>query len=103
MRVQKPRYGSHRPASQQQIDPVEEPRPRRRRSQQELASEAGNTLSEVNTSVALLSTEADRARGLLGFGRRILVPPDEIHIVVGDGIHTGRIANERKGFVHSSL
>src|SRR5688500_19862903 len=56
---------------------------------------AERTLSQVNSSVAVLRTEADRARGLFGFGRRILVPPDEIHVVVGDGRHSFLIASER--------
>ncbi len=59
---------------------------------------AERTLSQVNSSVAVLRTEADRARGLFGFGRRILVPPDEIHVVVGDGNHSFVIASERKVF-----
>jgi hypothetical protein len=52
----------------------------------------------VNSSVAVLRTEADRARGLFGFGRRILVPPDEIHVVVGDGRHSFMVAGERAVF-----
>ena len=51
---------------------------------------AGRTLGEANTTLEMLRTEADRVRGLMalfGFGRRILVPPDEIHVVVGDGRH----------------
>ena len=78
----------------QQTDSTEERR--QTLTRQELTNQAERTLSEVNTSVALLSTEADRARGLFGFGRRILVPPDEIHVVVGDGLHTYSSSNERK-------
>ena len=50
----------------------------------------GRALGEANTTLEMLRTQADRARGLMalfGFGRRILVPPDEIHVVVGDGRH----------------
>jgi hypothetical protein len=63
---------------------------------------AAQTMSEVSASVAMLRTEADRARGLFGFGRRILVPPDEIHVVVGDGRHVVSLGNERKVFGQSA-
>ncbi len=46
---------------------------------------------QAATTLEMLYTEADRVHGLtglVGFGRRILVPPDEIHVVVGDGRHT---------------
>lgn len=59
---------------------------------------AQQQMSEVSASVAVLRTEADRARSLFGFGRRILVPPDEIHVVVGDGRHMWRMSNERRVF-----
>lgn len=59
---------------------------------------AQRQMSEVSASVAVLRTEADRARSLFGLGRRILVPPDEIHVVVGDGRHMWRMSNERKVF-----
>jgi hypothetical protein len=61
-------------------------------------SRAQRTITEVSSSVAVLRTEADRARGMMGFGRRILVPPDEIHVVVGDGRHSFAIASDRKVF-----
>ena len=61
-------------------------------------SQAEQVMNEVSASVALLRTEADRARGVFGFGRRILVPPDEIHVVVGDGRHAWTVANDRKVF-----
>ena len=61
-------------------------------------AEAEAMLGGVNTSVATLRTEADKARGLFGFGRRILVPPDEIHVVVGDGRHIWTMSSQRKVF-----
>ena len=61
-------------------------------------SGAEKAASEFNASVASLRTEADRARGIFGFGRRIIVPPDEIHVVVGDGRHIYAISSERKIF-----
>jgi hypothetical protein len=48
--------------------------------------------------MSALRTEADRARGIFGFGRRIIVPPDEIHVVVGDGRHSILLSNERRVF-----
>ena len=54
-------------------------------------SGADRTLNEATSTLEMLRTETDRVRGLMsvfGFGRRILVPPDEIHVVVGDGRHS---------------
>ena len=81
--------------NKQRNDPpqVEQSPPRRRTDQQ---------LEEFNTSVAALRTQADRARGVFGFGRRIIVPPDEIHVAVGDGLHIAAMSNERKVFGQSA-
>lgn len=54
------------------------------------------SISEFSSSAASLSTEADRARSIFGFGRRILVPPDEIHVVTGDGRHSWIVSSERR-------
>lgn len=67
------------------------------------AASAGleRSLQEVSTTMEMLRTETDRVRGLsgaLGFGRRILVPPDEIHVVVGDGRHSVLPSKQRKVF-----
>jgi len=67
-------------------------------SRADQVAQAQRTLNEVNTSVATLQTEADKARGIFGFGRRILVPPDEIHVVVGDGRHIWTMSSQRKVF-----
>ncbi|MCA9920974.1 MAG: hypothetical protein KC421_01310 [Anaerolineales bacterium] len=64
----------------------------------ETINQTRQVLNDMNASVALLRTEADRARGVFGFGRRILVPPDEIHVVVGDGRHSWAVSNGRKVF-----
>ncbi len=51
---------------------------------------AAKAAGEATTTLEMLRTQTDRVRGLMslfGFGRRILVPPDEIHVVVGDGHH----------------
>ncbi|WP_420627300.1 SPFH domain-containing protein [Candidatus Leptofilum sp.] len=89
---------------QQQPPTVEETRQSTQTKARRLpdVAAAERTLSDVNTSVAVLRTEADRARGLFGFGRRILVPPDEIHVVVGDGRHSLTLSNERKVFGQSA-
>lgn len=54
------------------------------------------SINEFSSSAASLSTEADRARSIFGFGRRILVPPDEIHVVTGDGRHSWIVSSERR-------
>jgi len=59
------------------------------------------SLHEVDATMEMLRTQADRVRGLsgaFGFGRRILVPPDEIHVVVGDGRHTVLLSKRRRVF-----
>ncbi len=51
----------------------------------------GTSVGETTATLEMLRTKADTVGGMLrlfGFGRRILVPPDEIHVVVGDGRHT---------------
>ena len=65
-------------------------------------SAAERSMSDMTTSVATLRTEADKTRGLFGFGKRILVPPDEIHVVVGNGRHAWTMSNERKVFGQSA-
>ena len=79
---------------QQNNAPQPEPTLPRRRSDQQMA--------EFNNSMSALRTEADRARGVFGFGRRIIVPPDEIHVVVGDGLHIAAMSNDRKVFGQSA-
>ncbi|MCA9984067.1 MAG: hypothetical protein KDE59_07225, partial [Anaerolineales bacterium] len=53
---------------------------------------------DTSNSLEALQTEVDRARGILGFGRRIMVPPDEIHVVVGHGRHALASAPQRAVF-----
>ncbi len=58
-------------------------------------------MAEAELTLESLRTQTDRVRGLLGlfgFGRRILVPPDEIHAVVGDGRHILVISKQSKIF-----
>ncbi len=57
----------------------------------QLEGRAAHTIGEATATLEMLRTKTDRVRGLMGlfgFGRRILVPPDEIHVVVGDGRHS---------------
>jgi hypothetical protein len=72
--------------------------PKEKEQSQVKIARAEKSFSEFNSSVASLRTEADRARGIFGIGRRILVPPDEIHVAVGDGRHSWLISNQRKVF-----
>ncbi len=67
-----------------------------RDTRQQLQNVNADSLEEMTNSVQSLRTEADRSRSLLGFGRRILVPADEIHVVVGDGRHIFGISDESK-------
>ncbi|MFN2283850.1 MAG: SPFH domain-containing protein [Anaerolineae bacterium] len=58
-------------------------------------------IDEASATLEMLRTEADRVRGLLamfGLGRRILVPPDEIHVVVGDGRHIFVLSRKSRVF-----
>ncbi|MEZ4681227.1 MAG: SPFH domain-containing protein [Caldilineaceae bacterium] len=74
-------------------------------TQMPTTADLGNTLSEVSVTAEMLRTEADRINwltGFLGFGRRVLVPADEIHAAVGDGIHSFILSNERKIFGKSA-
>ncbi len=75
--------------------------PKEAEQQEYLAERVQKPLGEVNAAMEMLRTEADRARGIaaaFGFGRRILVPPDEIHVVSGDGWHSFTLSKERKVF-----
>jgi uncharacterized membrane protein YqiK len=72
--------------------------PNKPSASQNVSRRAERSVSEFNSSVAALRTEADRSRSLLGIGRRIIVPPDEIHVVVGDGRHIFMLSNDRKVF-----
>lgn len=70
-------------------------------SSQELANASARSqeaLTQAADSIHALHVEADRARGIVGFGRRILVPADEIHVVVGNGIHVSRTSTQSKVF-----
>ncbi|NTV30992.1 hypothetical protein HGA91_03385 [candidate division WWE3 bacterium] len=58
----------------------------------------GQSVTEV---MASLSTEADRVRGfwrIFGFGNRVIVRPDEVHVVVGHGIHSWAPSKETSVF-----
>jgi uncharacterized membrane protein YqiK len=79
---------------QKAAQPIEQAALSPRKSEQQLA--------EFNTSVSALRTQADRTRNVFGFGRRIIVPPDEIHVVVGDGMHIAAMSNDRKVFGQSA-
>lgn len=60
-----------------------------------------HSISEVNSTLDMLRTEVDRA-GFFGFGRRIMVPPDEIHVVVGDSRHTLTTSKKRRVYGQSA-
>lgn len=65
------------------------------------AEQLQRSYNEVTASAEMLRTESDRIGFLaraFGFGRRILVPADEIHVVVGDGLHSLAISHQSKVF-----
>ncbi len=62
------------------------------------ANRSRAAISEAADSIHALHVEADNARGIMGVGRRILVPADEIHVVVGNGMHTTRSSKESQVF-----
>jgi len=69
------------------------------------STDVNRSLNEVSATAEMLRTEADQINWLsrfLGFGRRVLVPADEIHAVVGDGLHSLALSNQRKIFGKSA-
>ena len=91
-----PQQGDNQPNRQ----PTQPPR-RAVQTQESLSKTATlsrEAMTEAADSIHALNVEADRARGLLGFGRRILVPADEIHVVVGNGMHTAQTSQQSKVF-----
>ncbi len=68
-------------------------------------TDVSRSINEVSATAEMLRTEADQINWLsrfLGFGRRVLVPADEIHAVVGDGLHSLMLSNQRKIFGKSA-
>ncbi len=69
------------------------------------ATDLNRSVNEVSATAEMLRTQADQINWLprlLGFGRRVLVPADEIHAVVGDGLHSLALSNQRKIFGKSA-
>lgn len=78
------------PTGQSQRDPRQQAEQQVSRGLDRTEQAAVKAAGEATTTLEMLRTQTDRVRGLMalfGFGRRILVPPDEIHVVVGDGRH----------------
>ena len=71
-------------------------------SNQSARRKSEQQMEEFNTSMSALRTQTDRTRNIFGFGRRIIVPPDEIHVVVGDGLHIAAMSNDRRVFGQSA-
>lgn len=68
-------------------------------------ADLNRSVNEVSATAEMLRTQADQINWLprlLGFGRRVLVPADEIHAVVGDGLHSLTLSNQRKIFGKSA-
>ena len=63
----------------------------------QVISQANQVIAETDTAVKALTTQADKVSILsrmTGFGKRINVPPDEVHYVVGHGPHWLQAATE---------
>ncbi len=63
----------------------------------EVFETANQVIAETDTAVKALTTQADQVSLLskmTGFGKRINVPPDEVHYVVGHGLHWMKAATE---------
>ncbi|MCE7981938.1 MAG: hypothetical protein DYG89_12150 [Caldilinea sp. CFX5] len=68
-------------------------------------ADLNRSANEVSATAEMLRTQVDQINWLprlLGFGRRVLVPADEIHAVVGDGLHSLGLSNQRKIFGKSA-
>lgn len=68
-------------------------------------ADLNRSVNEVSATAEMLRTQADQINWLprlLGFGRRVLVPADEIHAVVGDGLHSLMLSNQREIFGKSA-
>jgi uncharacterized membrane protein YqiK len=68
-------------------------------------ADLNRSVNEVSATAEMLRTQADEINWLprlLGFGRRVLVPADEIHAVVGDGLHSLMLSNQREIFGKSA-
>lgn len=79
--------------------------PVRERNLEEVARLAQNSpqgVAQAADSIHALRTEADRTSSLLGFGRRIWVPADEVHVVVGHGMHISQSSTKSEVFGQSA-
>ena len=68
-------------------------------------TDLNRSANEVSATAEMLHTQVDQINWLprlLGFGRRVLVPADEIHAVVGDGLHSLMLSNQREIFGKSA-
>ena len=68
-------------------------------------ADLNRSANEVSATAEMLRTQVDQINWLprlLGFGRRVLVPADEIHAVVGDGLHSLMLSNQREIFGKSA-
>ena len=79
----------------------ENPTPPRPNPTSRLA-ESQQMVNQAAESISALRTETDRASSLLGFGRRIWVPADEVHVAVGHGFHIARSAAKGEVFGQSA-
>ena len=81
---------------------TEPTRPNRTQQLSSVTDQSQTAVIQVADSLDALSTQADRAGSLIGFGRRIWVPADEVHVVVGHGYHITRSSDDMQVFGQSA-
>ncbi len=77
-------------------------RPNRNEQLSEISAQSQTAVTQVADSLDALSTQSDRASSLLGLGRRIWVPADEVHVVVGHGVHITRSSDNMQVYGQSA-
>lgn len=83
-------------------EPPTPQRPNRRQQLDQATIQSQETVTQVADSLSALSTQSDRAGSILGFGRRIWVPADEVHVVVGHGLHITRSSDNMEVYGQSA-
>ncbi len=80
------------------VPPPRPPRNNPLQDVEQMSTAVNQSVASTTSNIDALRTESDRARSIFGFGRRILVPADEIHVVVGHGMHSMRSSRQSEVF-----
>ena len=76
--------------------------PNRTQQLSSVTDQSQTAVTQVADSLDALSTQTDRASSIIGLGRRIWVPADEVHVVVGHGAHVTRSSDDMQVFGQSA-